>query len=315
MVVSKSIYLILRAVSCALAVLAFTSLAFATYPGKNGRLVFIEAKSGNFQLYTMNADGSDVVQITQLPPSQNPFWTPAYSPDGQQIVFSNDATGFMELYVVNADGTGLRQLTSDAGDNIFGRWSRDGSSIKYSRLFIVTGQGAFHHLATINADGSDPQFLTHALFEDLLPVFFPDGRKMAFYSTRENLRSALWVANTNGSMATRITEPPLAAAFPDISPDGRTLVFHDHENTEYVPNIWVANVDGSGLKRLTNSAVLVAGEAAFSPDGRKIIFVGNPVFPNPPNIYSMNPDGTGITLIHECPEGCFTPNWGARQQE
>jgi Tol biopolymer transport system component len=315
MSISKMIRLAVDAATCASAILLLTCFAFATYPGKNGRIVFIEAKSGNFQLYTMNPDGSDVLQITNLPPSQNPFWSPAYAPDGQQIVFSNDATGSMELYVVNADGSGLRQLTSDAGDDIFARWSRDGSFVLYSRLFIVTNQGAFHHLATINADGSNPQFLTHALFEDLQPAFFPDGKKIAFASTRENLRSALWLADANGSKAKRITEPPLAAAFPDVSPDGRMLVFHDHENTEYVPNIWMANVDGTALRRLTNSTVLVAGEAAFSPDGRKIVFVGNPVFPNPPNIYSMNPDGTGIKLIHECAEGCFTPNWGARQQE
>jgi Tol biopolymer transport system component len=83
----------------ALAILVLTSFAFATYPGRNGRIIFIEMKGGNFQLYTMNSDGSDIVQITNLPPSQNPFWTPTYSPDGQQIVFCNDRTGAQELGV------------------------------------------------------------------------------------------------------------------------------------------------------------------------------------------------------------------------
>lgn len=143
----------------------------------------------------------------------------------------------MELYVINADGTGLRQLTSDAGDNIFGRWSRDGSVIVYSRLFIVTNQGAYHHLATVNADGTNPHFLTHALFDDLEPALLPDGRRLAFGSGRENLRSALWVANADGSKPKRITEPSLSAGTPDISPDGLKLVFHEHENTEYFPAV------------------------------------------------------------------------------
>jgi len=296
-----------------LGILLFASVAFATYPGKNGRIVFIEAKSGNFQLYTMNSDGSDVIQITSLPSSQNPFWTPAYSPDGEQIVFSNDATGFMELYIVNADGTGLQQLTSDAGDDIFARWSRDGSSILYSRLFIATKQGVYHHLATVNADGSNPQFLTNVLFDDIEPAFFPNGEKIVFGSSRENLRSALWIVNAEGVKAKRVTEPSLSAGTPDVSPDGVKVVFNNHENTEYVPSVWTGDTNGTHLKRLTNPKTLAAGEASFSPDGRKIVFVGSPVFPNPPNIYSMNADGTGIALIHECPEGCFSPNWGAKQ--
>jgi Tol biopolymer transport system component len=312
MSISKMIRLAVDAATCATTILLLTCFAFATYPGKNGRIVFIEAKSGNFQLYTMNPDGSDVVQITNLPPSQNPFWTPAYAPDGQQILFSNDVTGSMELYVVNADGSGLRQLTSDAGDDIFARWSRDGSFVLYSRLFIATNQGVYHHLATINADGSNPKFLTHVLFDDLEPMFFPDGKKIVFGGTRKNLRSALWIATADGSKAKQITEPSLSAGTPDVSPDGLRLVFHDHENTEYFPDIWTGRVDGTNLRRLTDPKDLAAGEPAFSPDGRKIVFVGSTSFSPAPDIYSMNADGSSRKLIHECPEGCFSPNWGSQ---
>lgn len=299
-----------HAVTFAFAILVLTSFAFATYPGKNGRIVFIEMKSGNFQLYTMNSDGSDIVQMTNLPPSQNPFWTPSYSPDGQQIVFSNDATGVMELYVINDNGTGLRQLTRDGGDDNFPRWSRDGTVVLYSRLFIATMQSVYHHLATINADGTNPQFVTHVLFDDVEPTYFPDGNKILFGSSRENLRSGVWIANADGSEPKRITKSSLSAGTPDISPNGRRLVFDDHEATEYFPNIWTGNVDGTALKRLTDPKTLAAGEPAFSPDGRKILFVGSATFSLAPDIYSMNVDGSSRKLLHECPEGCFSPNWG-----
>jgi TolB protein len=312
MSVSKLFGIAVHALTSAAAVMVFASLAFAVYPGKNGRIVFIEAKAGAFQLYTMNPDGSDVVQVTNLPPSQNPFWTPAYSPDNQQIVFSNDATGVMELYVISADGTGLRQLTHDAGDDIFARWSRDGNVILYSRLFIANMQGAYHHLATINADGTNPEFVTHVLFDDIGPTYFPNGEQILFGSTRENLRSGVWIANADGSNPKGITRPSLSAGTPDISPDGRSLVFDDHEATEYLPNIWAGNVDGTGLRRLTDPNALAAGQPAFSPDGRKIVFVGSASFSFAPDIYSMSADGTHRNLIHKCPEGCFSPNWGAK---
>ncbi len=309
---SKVHRLAIRVLPAVLVVMLLANLASATYPGKNGRIVFIESKAGNFQLYTMSSDGSDIVQITSLPPSQNPFWTPAYSPDGQQIVFSNDVTGVMELYVINADGTGLRQLTSDAGDDIFARWSRDGSVVLYSRLFIATSQGAYHHLATINADGTNPQYVTYVLFDDIEPTFFPDGKRILFGSSRKNLRSGVWIANADGSKPKRITKPSLSAGTPDISPDGLKLVFNDHENTEYFANIWSGSIDGTALRRLTNPRVLAAGEPAFSPDGKKIVFVGSTTFSFAPDIYSMNEDGTRLRLLHKCPEGCFSPNWGAK---
>jgi TolB protein len=107
--------------------------------------------------------------------------------------------------------------------------------------------------------------------------------------------------------------PSLSAGTPDVSPDGLRLIFHDHENTEYFPDIWTARVDGTGLKRLTSPKALAAGEPAFSPDGKRIVFVGSVTFSFAPDIYSMNEDGTRLKLIHKCPEGCFSPNWGAQQ--
>jgi hypothetical protein len=40
--------------------------------------------------------------------------------------------------------------------------------------------------------------------------------------------------------------------------------------------------------------------------------VGSATFSLAPNIYSMNVDGFSRKLIHECPEGCLSPNWGSQ---
>jgi Tol biopolymer transport system component len=41
--------------------------AHGTYAGKNGRIAFVSNLSGTYQLYTINPDGSDMRQITNLP--------------------------------------------------------------------------------------------------------------------------------------------------------------------------------------------------------------------------------------------------------
>src|SRR6185369_15956272 len=123
---SRILSLITRTMLAAVVFLFTVGTAHATYPGKNGRITFVSNLSGTYQLYTINSDGSDMRQITNLPPTENSLWTPDYSPDGRQIVFSHDMTGALEMYVINADGTGLTQVTHDGLADFFARWSPGG---------------------------------------------------------------------------------------------------------------------------------------------------------------------------------------------
>ena len=50
--------------------------ASATFPGKNGKIVFVANPGGSWQLYTINPDGSDMTQITNLTRTASEFWTP-----------------------------------------------------------------------------------------------------------------------------------------------------------------------------------------------------------------------------------------------
>ena len=201
-------------------VLFITSSAWATYPGQNGRIAFTADYTGTWQLYTMNPDGSDLFQVTNLPPTGNPAWFQDYSPDGKQLVFCHDMTGATELYLINADGTGLLQLTHDNTENLFPRWSPDGSRIIFSTLFVLGS----HHLATIRPDGGGRTLITNVLFDDYMPQYTVDGKRMIFGSNRNNLISALGAVNPNGSNQKQITAPPLEAGGPDVSPSAPRLL-------------------------------------------------------------------------------------------
>src|SRR4051812_22431098 len=76
--------------------------------GKNGKIAFFANLTGVAQIYTINPDGTDLFQVTDLPQASDFFaLAPDFSPGGRLIVFPHDVTGALELYVVNADGTGL----------------------------------------------------------------------------------------------------------------------------------------------------------------------------------------------------------------
>lgn len=295
---------LLRSVACVFAsILLIANVAWATYPGTNGRIAFVGHFTGTWQLYSVNPDGSDLFQITDLPPTEFGSWFPDYSPDGKQLVFCHDMSGAVELYTINADGTGFTQVTHDGTENIFPRWSPDGTHILFSTLF--NGDFGYHHLATIKADGSDRKVLTDVLFDDYQAEYTVDGQHILFGSTTDNQLSVIWMTDANGKHKKQITQAALKASGPDVSPDGQHMVFYDHQNTDVLGETWVGRIDGTHLRRITRK--IHAGNPAYSPDGSKIVFNDGAG-----NLLVMDPDGSNVKTILSCPEGCPLPDWGAK---
>ena len=112
-----------------------------------------ETEDGGGQfIYVMNADGSNVFQLTTLSPSDYADW----SPDGGAIIFSSDATGNHEIYIMKADGSNEpTNFTNSDAQDIQPTWSPDGSQIAW-----LSGEEDHWDLFVMNADGSDVLQLT-----------------------------------------------------------------------------------------------------------------------------------------------------------
>lgn len=85
----------------------------------DGSLVaFTTGRTGRTRIFTLDADGSDPVQVTGDSDSydDNVSWAPA----GDRLAFSNDATGDEDVYVINADGSGLVNLTNNPAFDFVG---------------------------------------------------------------------------------------------------------------------------------------------------------------------------------------------------
>src|SRR5216117_1854859 len=72
------------------------------------RIAFTSARDGNWEIYVMNADGSNATRLTD-----NGAQMPAWSPDGTRIAFTSARDGNWEIYVMNADGSDPRNLTNN----------------------------------------------------------------------------------------------------------------------------------------------------------------------------------------------------------
>jgi serine/threonine protein kinase/Tol biopolymer transport system component len=99
------------------------------YSTDGARIAFISTRSGQAEVWTANADGSNPVQITNG--AARPT-APRWSPDGQRIVFAQRPGGNVDVYVINAQGGTPRRMTTDPAGDATAYWSRDGKWIYFA---------------------------------------------------------------------------------------------------------------------------------------------------------------------------------------
>lgn len=94
------------------------------------RLAFASKRSGSFEIWTAQRDGTDPVQLTNF---SGPFVSaPRWSPAGDHIAFSVQGEKGADVYVVDDGGTEARRLTHQAASDVVPRWSRDGRWIYFA---------------------------------------------------------------------------------------------------------------------------------------------------------------------------------------
>ena len=85
--------------------------AQAVTPGLNGKVVFESNRDGNFEIYSMNADGSNLTRLTNNAAADQ---AASVSPDGTRVAFTSTRDGNPEIYVMSIDGSNLTRLTNNA---------------------------------------------------------------------------------------------------------------------------------------------------------------------------------------------------------
>jgi Tol biopolymer transport system component len=306
--------------SAAVCALLLALPAKAVFPGTNGKLVFQSDRSGSWQLYTINPDGTDLTQITQLAPTGFDSFAPAFSPDGKQIAFSYgdvNANGqlVVEIFIVNADGTGLRQVTHDGGFAWLPRWSPDGTALIFSGTNSPTGMSVLEFVRT---DGTNEQSMSNndwKFWGSNVGFYTPNGRDIVFQSHFRGLVSAAFSMHSDRTERRRLTRAEIEAFPFDVSPDGTRILCQDHGDTPLPGSAFTMDLDGGNIRYLPDSTG--DGIPVYSPDGRKIAFFSDRL--NAPGILDLltiNADGSDlkrvIAGIATCPDGnCVVVGWGA----
>ena len=201
------------------------------------------------------------------------------------------------LHTVSAQESGSAQPTSVlAVEDAYPHVARDGLVVFQSNR--VGGSKLF----VARLDGTELRQLTSGPGEDVTPVLSPDGSQAVFASTRGG-NEDVWIVRRDGQELRNLTNHPAGDSHPSWSPDGRRVVFCSTRGDGENDDIYVVNVDGTDLRRLTDNGPDWDTFPSFSPDGSKILFrrlfrvrSGEQVLTNS-EIFVMNSDGTGVVNL------------------
>ena len=123
--------------------------------GFEPRIVFASNSDGDWDIYSMDANGDNLAQLTNHPASDR---FPDCSPNGQRIAFLSYRGITLDLYVMDSDGSHVVRLTQDNFPKGRPSWTRDGTKIAISSLRFAVGNWEIY---VMEPDGNAPINLTN----------------------------------------------------------------------------------------------------------------------------------------------------------
>ena len=215
-----------------------------------------------------------------------------------RIIFSRLAPTRIGLFLADADGKNERPLLPATGLDYNASFSADGQWIMFT-----SERAGSADIYRMHADGSGLERLTEGPSYDDQAALSPDGRTLAFVSTRESGTANIWLLDLARHEYTNLTKNPGGNFRPSWSADGKWIAFGSGRDTRpgratpswellQSTSIYIVRPDGTGLRRLTELGGY-AGSPQWSHDGRHITCYQS----TPRDVYPKRFEGTGTSQI------------------
>lgn len=199
------------------------------------------------------------------------------APPKHRVLFNRFRKPEIEIMIADADGKNERVLAPHGEIEYSPSYSPDGKWVVFTQE-----RGGLSDIYRIHPDGTGLERLTDDPAFDDQGALSPDGRALAYISTRGSGTANLWLLDLATKKCTSLTSGQPGNFRPAWSPDGAWIAFSsDRDATPGVypgqweilqsTGIYIVRPNGSGLRRVTKAGG-VAGSPAWSPDGKRILF-------------------------------------------
>ena len=279
-------------------------VAGAAWPGANGRIFFSSNRDGNFELYTMNADGTGQTRLTATPGDE---FSPSVSANGRWVTFLYNPTEAeapgqrIRVELMRIDGTDRRAVTGSTTNADFSpTFAPDGTTIVFSRETNPAAENGRLWKVGVNGQGAQ-DLIAVSPFREYDPEFSPDWTKI-FYSQEVPFGERVYSVDANGLNPTAVSPAGRGASDePSTSPDGARIAYTSYRSP-------VATASLIEVEELATSATfeavpptgqLIPYGPAYSPDGTVIAFAryDDADVASTPQIYRVAASGGAATAL------------------
>lgn len=219
-------------------------------------------KNGTYQIFVVKPDSFLWKQLTE---DSSAATMPAWSPDGQYIVYLTERDGVLsvnrniptgEIYLTQVDGSEQRRITNNQDFERSFQWSPIENFLVVSSNVYTSSGYDIEQIYLMDMEGVIQKQLTEVGYNSY-PKWSPDGNLILFNSTRIAC-SGVCIMNSDGSNQICLIKdiPPsdgrdaISNITPSWTPDGKHIIFSSNRSGDY--NIYMVQVDGSGLLQITN---------------------------------------------------------------
>lgn len=169
-----------------------------SYSGVHGKLAFSSNRSGSYEIWTAEKDGSNLQKLSDIGSSLTGM--PKWSPAGDVIAFDSRINGTSDIFIIDDSGTGTYQLTKGSSNDMSPTWSADGSAI-----YFASDRSGSWELWKKPINGNNAVRVTNT--GGYYGIESVDGQSLFFTQHR---RAGLWKLNLN-SMEEELIIPELSS--------------------------------------------------------------------------------------------------------
>ena len=273
-----------------------------------GRIVFPtwNHQTGRYDVYVANVDGSGRLLVTDQ------MHQPTFNPDGSWLAVNGERHEHMNLFIVRPDGSSLREISTNIEDAL-PEWSPDGKGLVFSSTRHGDRQSRIYIMDEVPFGGGKVEGRPLNFGPDDVrgedPTWTADDRIV--YSgcdlTVEPAPCGLFIMSAApGAHPFR----QLTDRKEDTAPaaEGDRVAFMSNREGNW--EIYIINLDGTGLTRLTNNAAN-DGLPTWSPDGKTIAFVSDQ--DGGWAMWAMSPDGSNRRKLFAIGGGGLVSDWQHEQ--